>query len=189
MENYNVTKQLISHYGKSVFQKYEKDRMSLVDVCKIIRSEEYKEVTLHLRSIENEDDARQFKMKNFEHVRMSGVFYFNSDDGLKHHSGYICIDLDHLDEDIREVSAKLILDPFFYTLILFTSPSGNGLKWVIPIDISQGGHRACFEAIAYYLKETYGLVADPACINVSRTCFLPYDPECYACKEILEQIV
>lgn len=188
MEDYKVTTKCISHYGNSVFQTYEKDRMSLVDAYKKIRSDDYKEVTLHLRSITDEEKARDYKMKHFEHARFSGVFYFNSDSGIKYHSGYICIDLDHLDADLREVAAKLILDPCFYTLLLFLSPSGTGLKWLIPVDISQGGHRACFEAIAFYLKETYGLVADPACINVSRTCFLPWDPECYACKEILQHI-
>lgn len=189
MNDLKVTIKCISHYGKSVYQKYEKDRMSLVDAYKKIKSEEYKGITLHLRSITDEKKARDYKMENFEHARFSGVFYFNSDDGLKHHSGYMVIDIDHLKEDLREVALKLISDPCFYTLLLFVSPSGDGLKWVIPVDISKGGHRTCFEAIAFYLKETYGLVADPTCINVSRTCFLPYDPECYACKEIREYIV
>lgn len=188
MNDYNVTKKCISHYGNSVYQTYEKDRMSLVDAYKKIRSDEYKGITLHLRSITDEKKARKYKTQNFEHARFSGVFYFNSDDGLKYHSGYMVIDIDHIKGDLREVATMLISDPYLYTLLLFVSPSGDGLKWVIPVDISQGGHKACFESIAYYLKETYGLVADQNCINVSRTCFLPYDPECYACKEILEHI-
>lgn len=186
--NIDVNLKCISYYGKSVYETYEKDRLSLVDVYKIIKSEKYKNETQHLRSIQDEDKAREYKATHFEHARFSGVFYFNCDAGLKYHSGYMVIDLDHLDEDIREVATKLITDPSFNTLLLFKSPRGVGLKWVIPVDISQGGHRMVFESIALYLLETYQLVADPACINVSRTCFLPYEPECYACKEILECI-
>jgi hypothetical protein len=186
--DYNVTQKCISHYGKSVYQKYEKERLSLVDAYKKITSEEYMEVTQELRTIQDEDAAKEYKMTNFEHSRFSGVFYYSTNDGLKRHSGYMVLDFDHLDEDLREVASKLITDPCFYTLLLFKSPSGAGLKWVIPVDISQGGHKECFESIALYLKNTYGLIADPACCNVSRTCFLPYDPECYACKEILENV-
>lgn len=184
----DVTIKNISHYGKSVFQTYHKDKISLVDAYRKIKSEDYKNETLYLRSIADEKKARDYKSKNFEHARFSGVFYFNSDDGLKYHSGYMVIDLDHLDEGLREVAAKLLTDPYFYTLLLFRSPGGAGLKWVIPIDLTKGGHKGCFMAIAQYLKETYGLEADPSGINVSRTCFLPYDPECYACKEILENV-
>lgn len=186
--DFDVTRKNISHYGKSVFQKYEKDRMSLVDAYKKIKSEDYKYETMYLRSIADEKKARDYKSKNFEHARFSGVFYFNSDDGLKYHSGYMVIDLDHLDRDLREVATMLITDPYFYTLLLFKSPSGYGLKWVILIDLSRGGHKGCFMAISQYLKETYGLIADPSGINVSRTCFLPYDLECYACEEIINNL-
>lgn len=187
MEN-GINLKCISYYGKSVYRMYEDCHLSLVDIYKKITSDEYKDVTLHLRSIADEDKARGFKVEHFNHARFSGVFYFNSDDGLKYHSGYMTIDLDHLDGDLRETAAKLITDPCFYTLLLFVSPGGKGLKWVIPVDISQHGHKDCFEQVALYLKQTYGLVADPACINVSRTCFLPWDPDCYACKEILENV-
>ena len=37
--DFDVTRKNISHYGKSVFQKFEKDRMSLVDAYKKIKSE------------------------------------------------------------------------------------------------------------------------------------------------------
>ena len=107
---------------------------------------------------------------------------------MKYHSGYIVIDLDDLGEDLREVMAKLITDDSLTVLLMFVSPSGNGLKVIYGIDLSQGGHRKWFKAISNYLRETYQLEADPSGINVSRTCFLPYDPACYACEEIMSNL-
>ena len=98
------------------------------------------------------------------------------------------IDLDHLKDALSETMAKLISDDNLYVLLMFVSPSGDGLKVVYGIDLSEGGHRKWFKAIRNYLRETYNLEADPSGINESRTCFLPYDPECYACKEIKENI-
>ena len=61
---------------------------------------------------------------------------------------------------------------------MFTSPSGDGIKWWVPIDIQKRPHEVWFKAMQNYLNATYGLEVDPQCVNVSRACFLPYDPDC-----------
>lgn len=40
-------------------------------------------------------------------------------------------------------------------------------------------HAEYFNAVANYLRQTYGLEADKSGKDVSRSCFLPYDPEAY----------
>ena len=89
---------------------------------------------------------------------------------------------------LNEVRRLLLSDPHFETLLLFTSPSGNGLKWVIPIDLEQCEHRTWFNAVRNYLAATYHLDADPACVNVSRSCFLPHDPDCYIAPRLLPEL-
>lgn len=64
-------------------------------------------------------------------------------------------------------------------MLLFRSPSGDGLKWVVEIDISRYSHLQWFRMIEKYLKEAYNLEVDASGKNVSRACFLPYDPDCY----------
>jgi hypothetical protein len=84
---------------------------------------------------------------------------------------------------------KLIADPFFETLLLFRSPSGDGLNWLIAIDLSKCDHRTWFTAIRNYLMATYQLSdkqADKSCINVSKACYLCYDPEAYIMPELIE---
>ena len=57
--------------------------------------------------------------------------------------------------------------------------SGDGLKWIININTAEVSHEEYFNAVANYLRQTYGLEADKSGKDVSRACFLPYDPEAY----------
>jgi len=73
----------------------------------------------------------------------------------------------------------LLKDEYFETEMLFVSPSGDGLKWIIPIDITEATHQNFFQAIANYIREVYQLEVDKSGKDVSRACFLPHDPEAY----------
>ena len=99
----------------------------------------------------------------------------------------MCHDFDHLD-DIAATKRLLLADTEFETLLLFTSPSGQGLKWVIETDLSKATHIEWFNAVSNYLRATYGLQSDPACKNVSRACFIPYDPDAYIAPRMLPEV-
>ena len=187
METY-ITVKNISLFSKPANTVKPVDKMSLVDLYKLIISDKYKGVTEELRALENPKLKKDFKESSFDFFTGSGIFPYREDGALKYHSEYIVIDLDHLGDALRETMTKLITDDKLYVLLMFVSPSGDGLKVVYGIDLSEGGHRKWFKAIRNYLRETYNLEADPSGINESRTCFLAHDPECYACKEILENV-
>ncbi len=142
------------------------------------------QATRELRKIEDEKERKKFKSKNFDFVCFSGTFSYRMDNCLIEHSGLICLDFDHLPHlEMWDIRKKLIADPFFNTQLLFTSPSGDGLKWVVDIDLNECDHRTWFRAISNYVRETYRLEADPKCANVSRACFLPNDGNCYVNPE------
>lgn len=182
----NVKIKSISLFSKPASTVKPTGKVSLVDLYKLITGDKYRQVTEELRSLANPNAKRDFKSRNFDYFTGSGIFPYRADDALKYHSGYIVIDLDNLEGDLRETMAKLISDDSLCPLLMFVSPSGNGLKVIYGIDLGQGGHRKWFTAIRNYLRDTYQLEADPSGINVSRTCFLACDPEAYACKEIKE---
>ena len=184
--NFNIKS--ISLFCKPAKTVKPVENVSLVDLYKLIIGDKYKKVTEELRSFENPNVKRDYKENNFDFFTGSGIFPYRADDALKYHSEYIVIDLDHLKDALSETMAKLISDDNLYVLLMFVSPSGDGLKVVYGIDLSEGGHRKWFKAIRNYLRETYNLEADHSGINESRTCFLAHDPECYACKEIRELI-
>lgn len=141
-----------------------------------------------LRLLTDKDQRANYKRNFFNYSTFSGKFQTNrKNDALIEHSGLMCHDFDHLD-NLQEVKRWLLMDSHFETLLLFTSPSGNGLKWVIPIDLSKATHEQWFLGVSNYLRQTYGLVSDPACRNVARACFIPYDPDAYIAPRLLPEL-
>ncbi len=164
--------------------------ITLADIYHYITGHYAAERTAKLRSIDDKKTKGLWKRTKFDYVTFSGTFTRRTDADLVAHSGYLCLDFDHLDDAGNLTAARSVLlqDPHFETLLLFTSPSGNGLKWVIPIDLERCDHRTWFNAVRNYLATTYRLDADPACVNVSRSCFLPHDPDCYIAPRLLPEL-
>ena len=67
------------------------------------------------------------------------------------------------------------------------SPSGDGLKWIIPIDLAEYTHGDYFQAVAAYILQRYSVQIDKSGRDVSRACFLPYDPNAFINPELLKQ--
>jgi len=155
--------------------------LKLHEIHSLITCNSYKKNTERLRSISDIKEKRKFKANNFDYVTFSGIFKKRSDKELKKHSSLITIDFDHL-ENLQLVKEQLLQDEYFETEMLFTSPSGDGLKWIIKIDLSNATHQDYFIAITNYLKQTYNLEVDQSGKDVSRACFLSYDPDAFLHK-------
>lgn len=185
-----VTTQNISYFNPPITNTKPVEKVSYMDVYQLITNDTLMAITSEVRSLENPQLIRYLKENNLPYITPSGICYTRCDDGMKYHNETICIDIDHIEseEQLQEIKQKLIEDENFYTLLLFRSPLGKGLKWFIPIELKQCGHRKWFEAIRNYLYQNYGIVADEKCVNTSRSCFLCYDPDCYACEEIINNL-
>jgi len=151
---------------------------TLLQIYNAITGDFYKERTDKLRSIADPKQARQFKANNFDYCTFSGVFTSRNDKNLVQHSGLMAVDFDHL-SNLEEVRQALIADDYFDTQLLFVSPSGDGLKWIIPIDTSETSHGNYFTAVASYILQTYGIEVDKSGRDVSRACFLAHDPNAF----------
>jgi hypothetical protein len=88
------------------------------------------------------------------------------------------VDFDHL-QSPSDIKNRLLADEYFDTQLLFVSPSGDGLKWIISIDTNQAMHGDFFAAVANYILQTYGVAVDKSGRDISRACFLPYDPQAF----------
>ena len=51
----------------------------------------------------------------------------------------MCLDFDHVTEP-EALKQKLINHEYFDTELMFTSPSGDGVKWIISIDLKNWEH-------------------------------------------------
>ena len=171
----------MSLFNAPISNKVPQRTVTLLEVAQLIKGRSLEPQTLALRLITDEAKARSYKGFNFPYITPAGVFSYCNDQSLLKHSGVLCMDLDHVG-DVDGLKRKLIADRLFQTLLVFRSPSGDGLKWFIRIDLQKCGHRQWFDAVRNYLMATYGLSekqADPSVRNESRACFLCYDPEVY----------
>ena len=177
----------MSFFKKPITNKKHQRTVNLYQVYQAICGHYYESVIKQLRAIVDNEKQRDFKSKNLDYITPSGTFTYDNDESLVCHSGILCLDLD--DVDVEKLKQKLIDDINFVTLLLFRSPCGNGLKWFIAIDINMYDHKTWFTAVRNYLMATYGLTekqVDKSCSNVSRACYMSYDPDAYINKEYIE---
>jgi hypothetical protein len=175
---------LFSFYTHPVTNVRPGAALSIAEVYERIRGNDYARVTDSLRKITDPEKARLYKKNNFDYVTFSGVFVRRNDANLVCHSGLLAIDFDHVG-DTGELKKLLLDDPFFETVLMFVSPSGDGLKWIIPIMLDHVSHREYHSAVLGYLRQAYGLKGDASGKDISRACFLPHDPDVYINPEYM----
>ena len=159
---------------------------TLNDVFAVMNTPQIAQLTRELRALKDEKQQKLFKAEKLPFVTFSGQFSYRNTKGLIAHSGLMCFDFDHLpnDADVQRVRRVLLGDPTFATELMFTSPRGNGVKWITHIDLERGDHAKWYRAIRQYLLYNYGIEADPAPSSVCSACFLCWDADLVINKEI-----
>lgn len=174
----NLTTPVFSYFQKPIKNTLPSKQTSLVEIYKLIKGNDFKENTNKLRNITDPKNARTFKANNFDYVTFSGIFSKRNEANLQNHSGLLTIDFDKI-KNIENLKETLLNDQYFDTELMFTSPSGDGLKWVIPIELTQVKHQDYFRAVANYIQYTYSIEIDGSGKDISRACFLPHDPNVF----------
>jgi hypothetical protein len=141
-------------------------------IIKRIREGSSKRIIEELFAETDKDRRKAIKLK-LPAICFSGTFSRREDNALIKHSGLIAIDFDHLGDRFNQLRDRLKSDP--YTFILFTSPSGDGLKLIVKIPASVATHKLSAAALTdYYNDEKLDEFDD-----VSRVCFESFDPDIY----------
>ena len=178
----------VNKKGMAVPSPIRMYELNLRDIYNYIRSEKAKIATEELRAITDHSEAQRYKALNFYTMTPAGIFNYRRADRLFCHSKLMVIDIDGIASHKRllDIRDKLLKDETFETEMLFISPSGNGLKWIICVgEQTKESHSATFAIVKEYLERTYNVEADKSGSDVSRICYLPYDPECYINPEFL----
>lgn len=168
----------VSFYKAPITNTHPLKSYTLSEVFNLIVGPYYIEETEKLRSFEDKKQARIFKAANFDYVTFCGEFDIRSNDTVKTVSNLLCVDFDHV-PDVEGLFNILLEDQCFETALLFRSPSGDGLKWVIEINKGNLAHDKFFLAVDNYIQKTYGLQVDKSGKDISRACFICYDPQAY----------
>ncbi len=167
-----------SFYKAPIRNVFPHKTVSLAQVYNAIKGDYYRHRTKELRSISDSVKARKYKAANFDYCTFSGVFNSRSDKSLVKHSELMCIDFDHV-QNLDTLRQALLADEYFDTQLLFVSPSGDGLKWIIEIDTQEAPHGEYFTSVANYILQTYSVKVDKSGKDISRACFLPFDPDAF----------
>ena len=156
--------------------------------------------TDELRRTQGDEAQRQFKGRNLDYFTPGGTFSYCDDKSIIESSNMLCLDLDHLDDDSpvmkrkispEEMKRLLLADPYWgeRTLMMFTSPRGHGVKWLVEIDLSKCDYGTWFNAVRNYLMKTYDLgekQVDSIVSHMSHACFISYDPDAYLRHDLYE---
>lgn len=152
--------------------------VGIVDIYRYIVGHYAEPQTKALRMLEDRKEAKRYKTANFDFCCFSGLFRKRCERELLMHSGLMCIDFDHV-ADLAKLKKQLLGNEYFDTELLFVSPSGNGLKWIIPVALQGMEHSRYFKAVANCLESSGLPKVDRSGCDVSRSCLLPYDPNAY----------
>ena len=117
-------------------------------------------------------------------ILWSGSFSHRSSQGINIPSGLVIADLDHLD-DPRKIRDLFRGDPCCYVACI--SPSGDGVKAVYRIPANAEYFADAFQCVKARVEALTGIEPDKSGSDISRLCFLTYDPDAYhnpLCDEV-----
>lgn len=101
-------------------------------------------------------------------------------DSVSKYKGLIQLDFDNIN-DVEESKRLAICEPYTYSA--FVSPSGNGLKIFVRVDIDKEDHLKYFTSVKSHYDTLLGETSDPSVKDILRLCFVSYDPELYLNKD------
>ena len=169
---------LFSFYEGGIGNTTPTTVLTLADLHAVLVSPRYSARTKALREA-TDIQARKTIKKTLDYVTPAGVFSHRANAGVRSISGLLVLDFDHM-PDVDAARAALLADALLAPglALMFTSPSGNGLKVIFWTD-PEADHLGNFRGYADYLKAHYahlGLVPDEAGKDLARACFVPHDP-------------
>lgn len=122
--------------------------------------------------------------KKLPSIIFSGEFSERNRKGLKKHSGLMVLDFDKY-PNTKTLNEHLeLLKSNKHFVLLFISPSGNGIKGVarVPDTLDEITHPQYFKAFQKQFKYDYFDISNS---NVDRVCFESYDPNIYVNYEAI----
>ena len=153
---------------------YEVEHGWTMTVEEVLNKIKDKDLNQHLdiiTKLRNLPDAEQEKelKKHLPLICWSGTFLKRTDNDCIKHSGIICLDFD--DESFDTIMQR---KEFIYAA--FISPTATGVKVLVRIPEIIKDHGDYYLSLADY----FGLPSiDEKCKNISRGCYLSYDPNMY----------
>ncbi|MDP6923560.1 MAG: BT4734/BF3469 family protein [Candidatus Scalindua sp.] len=149
-------------------------------ILDMIKTGKWKDKVERFRNTKDVEKRSKIKKTILPGFTTSGTFHYRKSDNLIRHSGFISLDLDHL-EDVERVKLKLKQDPYVYAM--FTSVSDQGLAVIVRIEADPAKHYSAFKALEKHHLEKYGLKVDSQCKDICRLRYISWDADLYFNRE------
>lgn len=167
----------------TLFRKFtEVVRHTSIEEClDEIKNGTYQNEIENIRKINIEvgKEAADKLKKNLNAFTPSGVFESaRKINSITEYNQCIILDLDDIGAAyIQSTKDNATLAP--YTLAVFVSPRGTGLKIMVQVDSKIENHREAFLQVEAYYSQALNETIDPSGKDCSRLCFMSYDPDLY----------
>lgn len=143
------------------------------------------EITRRVRSMTPQEygNRQTGKVTLLPLVTFGGVFSKREGDGLRETSGLVCLDIDHATSQgvsLEDLKHRLSQDREIGVRLVFTSPSGDGLKIVCKTSgeiTDRESYRREFEILNSFVSRKYSVQLDSQTSNIDRGCLLCFDPD------------
>ena len=154
--------------------------ITITDLYNVLKGDYYKAATETLRTL-SEKDYKLQKAKRLDYITPGGTFALREVKSLIAPSGFISIDIDGI-ENPEAVKAQLTT--YQGVQLIFTSPSGKGVKAIFRDSGTCDSYLEEFERIAAKLSQ-YEIKVDKGTSDISRACFVCYDSLVWIAPEYL----
>ncbi len=170
-------KRRISHFRR-VTSNTPSDVFAVGDFLEDIKTGKWEKQVNEIRATlaaNGKGAANDLKRDLLPAVTFSGQFVRRNLDGLREHSGLLCLDFDNLGNGLTAAKESLVADG--HVLAVFVSPSGCGLKALVAVEATDSeSHGRAFQVAETYFQSR-GLIADSTGKDVCRLCFASCDSE------------
>jgi len=146
--------------------------INIKQLYELIISDKYTALINQIREVKDPKKKANLK-KQLDYVILSGTFNKRSNDGIINYSGLFCVDIDNVKKP-EELRKNIFSE--LKPVLCFLSPN-RGLKVIYRIDLQQAKYNDYFLALEQYFLQVFNIQIDKKCKDVSRACFLSYDPE------------
>ena len=152
----------------------------VISVLSAIRDGKWESVIQEIRITQDKKLRDKKKQSLLPAATFSGVFSKREDSCIKKYTRLVTIDIDQKDK-AKKVKSMMMQDPYVFSC--FMSPSG-GLKALYIVDVPGKYHRNfSYPQIKEFVQDNYNVEVDKSGSNISRLCFVSYDPEIYINKD------
>lgn len=183
-----IGKDIFENIKVSYFTVYTGKESFEIPVSRILRgikSDYFKPTVENVRKYRDSNIPLSKQYKTQLHaVTFSGLFPCNrKQEECTQYNNLLVIDIDHIEaEKLYDVHEYLNNEP--YVAAFWVSPSGRGYKGLVHLHYDNSfsnidmvtKHKVAFWQLYLYLLSNYGIELDRSGSDISRLCFLSWDP-------------